>query len=88
MRQSLHGKLVMGRLYNIVKYAPPAWTLYPFLVLFQILAIANGAYEAGLEADVIGSAKATAETTGAVNTIIQYVPEPSKQLEALGDIKI
>ncbi len=54
---------------------------WPFLIFMAVFA---GATKAGWQT----RAEASAETTGAVNTIIQYVPEPSKQLEALGDIKI
>lgn len=68
---------------QIVLLAPPAWALYPFLGLFLVGCVVNGAWQAGIENAVISNARVEAGVTA----IIEFVPS-DKQIHALGDIRI
>lgn len=73
----------MGSLKSIAKAAPPAWTLYPFLTVFVVACVVNGAWQAGLERAVLESQR----ISGAVNAVVA-VPPCAGSLRILSEIKI
>ena len=64
--------------------SPSARMWYPFLALFLVACTAFGAWKAGLESAVISSAEAQVE----IKSIIKHIPDNTKQLKAIGDIRI
>jgi len=69
---------------KLLRFSPPAWTLYPFLFAFLLYGVWQGMWQACLENAVISDAHAAGE----IAAIIEYVPDRTKQLKAIGDIKI
>lgn len=60
----------------LLRFAPPAWTLYPLLGVFLVGCVVNGLWQAGLENALISEARADGEKTATIQMmqVLQELP--------------